>query len=144
MPWQIPKFDPAVLAQSAQRLHALATQARAALRADVADRTSRLGLQRDDVARGSTAPSSKWPPPIQQVNRELAAAEKFDKEAAALDRKASVLERNDKLSATAEGEAEDLLEQGSRAAGPRRRRPHSVPCRRAGGRPPAPRCHRQA
>ncbi len=49
----------------------------------------------------------------QQVKRELAAAEQFDKEAAALERKASVLERNDKLSATAEGEAEDLREQAA-------------------------------
>ena len=108
-----PKFDPAVLAQNAQQLRALATQARAALRADVADRTSRLGLQRDDIAREAYGAEQQVAAANQQVKRELTAAEKFDKEAAALDRKASVLERNDKLSATAEGEAEDLREQAA-------------------------------
>jgi hypothetical protein len=108
-----PKFDPAALAANAQQLRALATQARAALRADVADRTSRLGLQRDDIAREAYGAEQQVAAANQQVKRELAAAEQFDNEAAALERKASVLERNDKLSVTAEGEAEDLREQAA-------------------------------
>jgi hypothetical protein len=108
-----PKFDPAALAANAQQVRALATQARAALRADIADRTSRLGRERDDVAREAYGAEQQVAAANQQVKRELAAAEQFDKEAAALERKASVLERNDKLSATAEGEAEDLREQAA-------------------------------
>jgi hypothetical protein len=108
-----PKFDPVAHAQNAQQLTALATQARAALRADIVERTSRLGRQRDEAAREAYGAEQEAAAANQQAKRELAAAEKFDKEAAALERKAAVLERNAQNSATAEGEAADLREQAA-------------------------------
>ena len=92
-----PKFDPAVHAQNSQQLNALATQARAALprrhrRAhEPARPTSATTQLRDAHGAEQEAAAAN-----QQVSRELAAAEKFDKEAAALERKAAVLERNAK------------------------------------------------
>jgi hypothetical protein len=85
----------------------------AALRADIVERTSRLGRQRDDTAREADGAEQEAAAANQQVKRELAAAEKFDKEAAAVERKAAVLERNAQNSATAEGEAADLREQAA-------------------------------
>jgi hypothetical protein len=108
-----PRFDPTVQAQKAQELRALATKARDALRTDNVERTSRLGRQRDDAAREAYGAEQEIAASNQQVKRELTAAEKFDKEAATLERKASELERNVKGSITAEGEAEDVREQAA-------------------------------
>jgi hypothetical protein len=108
-----PKFDPIVQAQKAQELRALATKARDALRADTVERAGRLGRERDDAAREAYGTEQEIAAANQQVKRELAAAEKFEKEAATLERKASELERNQKGSITAEGEAEDVREQAA-------------------------------
>jgi hypothetical protein len=107
-----PKFDPAAHGAQAQQLQALATQARAALRKDSVERTSRLGQERDDAARRAYGAEQEAAATRQQDERELNAAEKLDGEAAVLERRAADMEHRGVDRGTAEMAA-DLREQAA-------------------------------
>jgi hypothetical protein len=116
------KFDPAAQAEHARQVTELATKARAALENHIVERTTRLGLERDQAARAQLGAEQQRAAAELQAKRELGVAEKAEKAAAELELKAQRETRG-------QGYAEDLREQAGRQhalAEAARRRAHAA------------------
>lgn len=112
-----PRFDPALHAAKAQQLTDLATRARAASQSDTIARGVRLGEERDAAARAVHAAEQQQAAAEQQIKRELAAAERYEDAASALERKAAAASNSE----IASDHREDAATQRALAEVARRR-----------------------